>query len=126
MDSNNWRPTQGGEPPMDTADSRTQLQSDSRQDVLMSRMETLKRHLPFSGQEGLQELKKIAERFEEKIYTAASSQMLTMKNKSNPMPNAIVSNSAVNSKIFPDPGFVPFDRSQELLFNYNKYMVRYS
>jgi len=41
----------------------------------MCRMETLKRHLPFSGQEGLQELKKIAVRFEEKIYTAAINQV---------------------------------------------------
>ena len=39
-------------------------------------MDTLKKHLPFSGQEGLLELKKIAVRFEEKIYTAASSQVL--------------------------------------------------
>ncbi|KAJ6416099.1 hypothetical protein OIU84_004826, partial [Salix udensis] len=55
-------------------------------------MDTLKRHLPFSGQEGLQELKKIAVRFEEKIYTAATNQsdylrkislkMLTMETKS--------------------------------------------
>lgn len=43
----------------------------------MNRMETLKRHLPFSGQEGLQELKKIAVRFEEKIYTAATSQVIS-------------------------------------------------
>ncbi|XP_011014848.1 PREDICTED: mediator of RNA polymerase II transcription subunit 15a-like isoform X1 [Populus euphratica] len=58
----------------------------------MCRMETLKRHLPFTGQEGLQELKKIAVRFEEKIYTAATNQsdylrkislkMLTMETKS--------------------------------------------
>ena len=41
----------------------------------VSRMDTLKRHLPFSGQEGLQELKKIAVRFEEKIYTSATSQV---------------------------------------------------
>ncbi|KAL3598185.1 hypothetical protein D5086_006103, partial [Populus alba] len=40
----------------------------------MCRIEILKRHLPFSGQEGLQELKKIALRFEEKIYIAATSQ----------------------------------------------------
>jgi len=40
------------------------------------RMDTLKKHLPFSGQEGLHELKKIAEKFEEKIYTAATSQVL--------------------------------------------------
>jgi PAX-interacting protein 1 len=39
-------------------------------------METLKRHLPISGEEGLHELKKIAIRFEEKIYTAAASQVL--------------------------------------------------
>ena len=39
------------------------------------RMETLKRHLPVSGHEGLSELKKIAVRFEEKIYTAATSQV---------------------------------------------------
>ncbi|KAM7468870.1 hypothetical protein LguiA_007053 [Lonicera macranthoides] len=48
-------------------------------------------------------------RFEEKIYAAATSQsdylkkislkMLTMKNKSNPMPNAIQSNSALIVKI---------------------------
>ena len=38
-------------------------------------METLKRHLPFSGQEGLHELRKIAQRFEEKIFTAATSQV---------------------------------------------------
>jgi PAX-interacting protein 1 len=38
-------------------------------------METLKRHLLFSGQEGLQELKKVAVRFEEKIYTAATNQV---------------------------------------------------
>ena len=38
------------------------------------RMETLKRHLPVSGQEGLHELGKIAIRFEEKIYIAATSQ----------------------------------------------------
>ena len=43
--------------------------------LILHRMETLKRHLPFSGHEGLQELKKIAVRFEEKIYTAATSQV---------------------------------------------------
>ncbi|XP_061980962.1 mediator of RNA polymerase II transcription subunit 15a-like isoform X3 [Populus nigra] len=82
----------GGEPVMDTGDWRTQLQPDSRQRIVNKIMETLKRHLPFSGQEGLQELKKIAVRFEEKIYTAATNQsdylrkislkMLTMETKS--------------------------------------------
>jgi PAX-interacting protein 1 len=39
-------------------------------------MDILKRHIPVSGQEGLKELKEIAIRFEEKIYTAAVSQVL--------------------------------------------------
>ena len=37
-------------------------------------METLKKHLPVSIPEGLTELHKIAVRFEEKIYTAATYQ----------------------------------------------------
>nr|TKS04630.1 hypothetical protein D5086_0000140990 [Populus alba] len=93
MDANSWRSTApGGEPVMDTGDWRTQLQPDSRQRIVNKIMETIKRHLPFSGQEGLQELKKIAVRFEEKIYTAATNQsdylrkislkMLTMETKS--------------------------------------------
>eukprot|EP00261_Vitis_vinifera_P032288 XP_019073531.1 PREDICTED: uncharacterized protein LOC104878063 isoform X2 [Vitis vinifera] len=43
-------------------------------------METLKRHLPISGPEGLHELKKIVERFEEKIYSTATSQILCSRN----------------------------------------------
>jgi len=43
--------------------------------ICMSKMETLKRYLLFSGQEGLQELKKFAIRFEEKIYTTAINQV---------------------------------------------------
>ena len=46
-----------------------------KRDDLHSRMETLKRHLLFSGQEGLQELKKIVIRLEEKIYTTATNQV---------------------------------------------------
>ncbi|GMP41031.1 hypothetical protein CsSME_00011272 [Camellia sinensis var. sinensis] len=109
METNNWRPAPGGgEPTMDPGDWRTQLQPDSRQRIVNKIMDTLKRHLPFSGQEGLQELKKIAVRFEEKIYTAATSQsdylrkislkMLTMENKSQ----NTISNSASNSKNPPD------------------------
>ncbi|XP_042452698.1 mediator of RNA polymerase II transcription subunit 15a-like isoform X2 [Zingiber officinale] len=37
-------------------------------------MLTLKRHLPISAPEGLNELQKIAFRFEDKIYTAAANQ----------------------------------------------------
>lgn len=39
-------------------------------------MDTLKRHLPFSSPEGLNELKNMAGRFEEKIYTSATSQVI--------------------------------------------------
>ena len=70
-------------------------------------METLKRHLPVSGEVGLHELRKIAIRFEEKIYTAATSQsdylrkislkMLTMEKSQNPIGNVLPSNSAGNS-----------------------------
>ncbi|KAI5593655.1 hypothetical protein POPTR_003G014156v4 [Populus trichocarpa] len=59
---------------MDTGDWRIQMQPDSRKRIVDKIMETLKRHLLFSGQEGLQELKKIAIRLEEKIYTTATNQ----------------------------------------------------
>ncbi|CAH1427603.1 unnamed protein product [Lactuca virosa] len=68
-------------------------------------MDTLKRHPRFSAYEGLYEFEKIAERFEEKIYAAATSQadylrkialkMLPMETQSqNTMPE---SNSVANS-----------------------------
>ncbi|XAR54497.1 hypothetical protein NMG60_11029644 [Bertholletia excelsa] len=93
---------------MDSGDWRTQLQSEIRQRNVNEIVEALKRHLPFSGQEGLQELKKIAARFEEKIFTAATSQsdylgkisskMLTMETKSQ---NTLPSNFADNGKKYP-------------------------
>ncbi|BFG33581.1 hypothetical protein CerSpe_198550 [Prunus speciosa] len=108
MDNDNWRPPQVGEPPIDAGDWRSQLQPDSRQRIVNKITDTLKRHLPFSGQEGLQEIVKIAVRFEEKIYIAATSQsdylrkislkMLTMETKSqHRMANSSQSNSAVGS-----------------------------
>ncbi|KAJ0008363.1 hypothetical protein Pint_30225 [Pistacia integerrima] len=87
-------------------------------------MDKLKRHPPFSCQEGLNELKNFAGRFEEKMYTAATSQIqfdlnlkfyiyfkfqsdylrkiclkiLSMESKyQNPMPNSLPSNTAANS-----------------------------
>ncbi|XP_048425132.1 uncharacterized protein LOC103940355 [Pyrus x bretschneideri] len=92
MDTNiQTRPPEGGEPSMETGDWRSQLQLDSRHRIVAKILETLKRHLPFNGEEGLRELEKIAARFEEKIYVAASSQsdylrkismkMLAMENK---------------------------------------------
>ncbi|KAK5792784.1 mediator of RNA polymerase II transcription subunit 15a [Gossypium arboreum] len=115
MDTNNWMSTPpSGEPTMDTGDWRTQLQPVSRQRIVNKVMDTLKRHLPFSGQEGLNqeglnELRKIAVRFEEKIFTAATSQsdylkrislkMLTMENRSQ----STVPKTG-NKSIPPDPG----------------------
>ncbi|KAK9065588.1 hypothetical protein SSX86_014989 [Deinandra increscens subsp. villosa] len=120
MDTSNWRPNQGAsgtvvDPSMESGDWRTQLQADSRQRIVNKIMDTLKRHLPFSGNEGLQELKKIAVRFEEKIYTAATSQsdylrkislkMLSMENRSqNPMSDATQSSSVTNIVNPSDPG----------------------
>uniref|UniRef100_F6HRJ7 Mediator complex subunit 15 KIX domain-containing protein n=2 Tax=Vitis vinifera TaxID=29760 RepID=F6HRJ7_VITVI len=76
-------------------------------------MDTLKRHLPISRPTGLHELRKIVERFEEKIYSAATSQsdslrkislkMLTMETKSfNAATNSLPSNSAGHSKKSPN------------------------
>ncbi|KAG2723208.1 hypothetical protein I3843_02G137700 [Carya illinoinensis] len=139
MDANNWRPTTGqgpvgggigggrgaGEPTMDSGDWRTGLPPDSRQRIVSKIMDTLKRHLPVSGQEGLHELRKIAVRFEEKIFTAATSQgdylrkislkMLTVETKSqNPLANSLPSNSAGNGNRPPDlEGHHPSDEDND-------------
>ncbi|KAI8572509.1 hypothetical protein RHMOL_Rhmol01G0204700 [Rhododendron molle] len=121
MDTNNWRPAPaggGGEPTMDAGDWRSQLQPNSRRRIVNEIMDTLKKHVPFSGQEGLQELKKIAVRFEEKICTSATSQpdylkkislkMLTIEMKSrNTMTNSLPSNSGNNSESPPDTDSSP-------------------
>ncbi|XP_076910671.1 mediator of RNA polymerase II transcription subunit 15a-like [Bidens hawaiensis] len=126
----NWRPTQGAsgaavDPSMESGNWRAQLQTDSRQRIVNKIMETLKKHLPFSGNEGLQELQRIAMRFEEKIYTAATSQadylrkislkMLTMENRSqNPGPDAMQSSSAATSVNPSDPGTQVMQQGQQL------------
>lgn len=110
----NWRPTQGADPgavaagggvdpnaaPPAGADWRTQLQPEARSRIVNKIMETLKKHLPVSVPEGLSELQKIAVRFEEKIYTAATNQsdylrkislkMLSMESQKNNPGNAQV------------------------------------
>ncbi|XP_019184522.1 PREDICTED: mediator of RNA polymerase II transcription subunit 15a-like isoform X7 [Ipomoea nil] len=125
MDGNNWRTAQAqGQAPagdatapapvpangaVETGDWRAQLQPESRQRIVNKIMETLKRHLPFSGPEGLHELRKIAVRFEEKIYAAAVSQsdylrkislkMLSMETKSpTPMSNSLQSNNTSSAQ----------------------------
>uniref|UniRef100_A0A6M2E912 Mediator complex subunit 15 KIX domain-containing protein n=1 Tax=Populus davidiana TaxID=266767 RepID=A0A6M2E912_9ROSI len=76
--------------------------------ICMCRMEKLKRHLLFSGQEGLQELKKFAIRVEEKNYTTATNQydylckisleMLSMEIRSqNAMPTTPMDPAASHS-----------------------------
>ncbi|KAL5576073.1 hypothetical protein UlMin_017772 [Ulmus minor] len=115
MENNNWSPIQGGEPLMETTDWRTQLLPDSRQRIVNKIMDTLKKHLPFSGQEGLHELEKIAERFEEKCYSAAASQtdylrkislkMLPLETKSQTtIPNPLLPNQVGPSVRPQDPG----------------------
>ncbi|KAA8519372.1 hypothetical protein F0562_013628 [Nyssa sinensis] len=122
MDTNNWRPAQGGEPSMDAGNWRDQLQPESRQRIVNKIMETLKDHLPFSGQEGQQELKKIAVRFEEKIFTASTSQsdylrkislkMLTMVEKSqNTIVNSLPANPANDNESPRDPGQHEFGKA---------------
>ncbi|KAJ0075336.1 hypothetical protein Patl1_34640 [Pistacia atlantica] len=93
---------------MDAGEWRTHLPPGSRQRIVNKIMDKLKRHPPFSCQEGLNELKNFAGRFEEKMYTAATSQsdylrriclkILSMESKyQNPMPNSLPSNTAANS-----------------------------
>ncbi|PIA53268.1 hypothetical protein AQUCO_00900091v1 [Aquilegia coerulea] len=87
-------------------DWRIQLQSDSRQRIVNKITDTLKRHLPIMGPEGLLKVKKIAVRFEEKIFSVATSQsdylrkislkMLTVKTKSQ---NIGVDNSIPQSHV---------------------------
>ncbi|MCL7035287.1 hypothetical protein MKW94_029220 [Papaver nudicaule] len=72
MDNNNLMPAAKA---MDATDWRSQLQPDARQRIIAKMMETLKKHLPSSGTpEGFIELNKIVARFEEKVFTAATSQ----------------------------------------------------
>ncbi|KAK9156582.1 hypothetical protein Scep_003156 [Stephania cephalantha] len=112
----NWRPTAQAEPGMDGGDWRNQLQPDSRAKIVNKIMETLKKHLPITGPEGLVELQKIAIRFEEKIYTAATNQsdylrkislkMLTMETKSQGTngPNSLQPSSAIGNQNPSDSG----------------------
>lgn len=70
----NTLPLNPGEPAMDTQDWKTQLPAGSRQEIVNKIMETLHKHFPFSGPEGMNDLRRIASRFEEKIFSGAVSQ----------------------------------------------------
>ncbi|KAJ9537226.1 hypothetical protein OSB04_029959 [Centaurea solstitialis] len=135
MDTSNLRPNQGGsanggDSSMESGDWRSQLEADTRQMILnkmyvfMSfklslfcalKMDRLKRHLPYSGAEGIRELNRKAVRFEEKIYVNATSKfdylrkialnMLYLEYVSqNPMRDAIQSYSTANGVNPSGPG----------------------
>ncbi|CAM0947689.1 unnamed protein product [Alopecurus aequalis] len=79
MDTN-WEPVQGCNPPAGVdpnapagGDWRAELHPDERSRVLNRILETLKRNLPVSLPERLGELQNIAMRYEENIYTSATS-----------------------------------------------------
>ncbi|XP_060183709.1 mediator of RNA polymerase II transcription subunit 15a-like isoform X2 [Lycium barbarum] len=86
---------------MDSGDWRT---PQSRQRIVNNIMETLYGRLPISGEEEVEERKKIAVRFEESIYTSASSQqdylqklslkMLPMDTTQNPITNSLHPNAS--------------------------------
>ncbi|KAJ0257101.1 Mediator of RNA polymerase II transcription subunit 15a [Hirschfeldia incana] len=108
MGDNNWRfALPKTEPDMETNDWRTHLPPDSRQKIVNDITEKLMKHLPLSGAEGMNELRKIASRFEEKIFSGAVSQidylrkismkMLSMETKS-------YSAAAGSSSSLPNPG----------------------
>ncbi|KAJ4915904.1 Mediator of RNA polymerase II transcription subunit 15a [Raphanus sativus] len=76
----NTLPVNPGEPAMDTQDWKTQLPAGSRQKIVNKIMETLHKHLPFPGPEGMNELRRIASRFEERIFSDAVSQICEWQN----------------------------------------------
>ncbi|KAA8543582.1 hypothetical protein F0562_021672 [Nyssa sinensis] len=101
---------------MDAGNWREMLPQESREGIVNKIMETLERHVPFSGQEGLQELGKIAVRSEEMIYSSATSQsdylskislkMLTMETISQNPPNSLPANPTNNSNNPTDPALL--------------------
>ncbi|KAJ0770397.1 putative coactivator CBP, KIX domain superfamily, mediator complex subunit 15, KIX [Helianthus annuus] len=99
MDTSNWK---------GAVDWRTLLPPDSRRKLVDKIMDNLKKQPQFSGPEKLHELKDFALRFEEKYYTAATSQadymrrislkLMGIENRSaNPMPNSLPSNATCDS-----------------------------
>ncbi|XP_013641712.1 mediator of RNA polymerase II transcription subunit 15a-like [Brassica napus] len=115
-----------GEPVMDTNDWGTQLSSDSRQKIVNKILETLKKHLPFSEPEGINELKRIAARFEEKVFSSAvhqtdylrkiSLKMLIMETKDQ--------NTAGSSSSIPaDSNNPALDELDSLMINVERFLL---
>ncbi|KAK4746955.1 hypothetical protein SAY87_025992 [Trapa incisa] len=116
MDESNRRPPApgvGGEAPPQTSDWKKKYSSESRQQIVNKILEELKKQPPVSGPVDLPELKKIANRFEQRIFRASASQqdymrkidvklaLIELKSK-NPG-----TNSAANSSKPPDEGMQP-------------------
>ncbi|CAH2037467.1 unnamed protein product [Thlaspi arvense] len=95
-----------------TNDWKTQLPPDSREKIVNKIMETLKKHLPFTGPDGMNELRRIAARFEEKSFSGAADQtdylrtismkMLTLETKSQNAAGSSSSIPAANNGTFMD------------------------
>ncbi|XP_058774110.1 mediator of RNA polymerase II transcription subunit 15a-like isoform X1 [Vicia villosa] len=87
---------------METRGWKSQLHPGSRQRVTSILIDTLKKHIPISSREGLNELEKIAQKYEEWVFTHATSQcdyiwtisrkMCTIKDPSRDMANYITLN----------------------------------
>ncbi|TXG52873.1 hypothetical protein EZV62_022042 [Acer yangbiense] len=109
--SNHLPNYQGGESSMDVHDWRTQLLPDSRERIVNKIMGTLERHLPYSGPEGFNELRRFAIGFEEKIFSSATNQSDYLRKISLKMLTVESKNQAVNQEATPD--FVPFNKVEE-------------
>nr|GMD37627.1 mediator of RNA polymerase II transcription subunit 15A-like isoform X2 [Ipomoea batatas] len=113
MDGNNWRTAQAqgqvANGAVETSDWRARLPPGSRHRIVNKIMETLKKHRHLFGRQARHELRKIAVRFEEKVYTAAVSQsdylrkislkMLSVQTKSATlMANSLQSNNTTSAQ----------------------------
>ncbi|KAF8049537.1 hypothetical protein N665_2183s0002 [Sinapis alba] len=67
--------SQNGNLAINTGDWRAQHPPASRQKNVNTLLETLKKHVPYSGEEGIEELMRIAVSFEELIFNTASNQL---------------------------------------------------
>jgi hypothetical protein len=75
MDIYNSEPSvPNNEPAVNTGDWRTQQPQDSRQKNINALLDTLKKIVPHSGKEGIDELMRIAVSLEELIFNSAINQ----------------------------------------------------
>ncbi|KAK0577101.1 hypothetical protein LWI29_027800 [Acer saccharum] len=124
--SNHLPNYQGGESSMDVHDWRTQLLPDSREKIVNKIMGTLERHLPYSGPEGFNELRRFAIGFEDKIFSSATSQPEYLRKISLKMLAVESKNQAVNQEATPD--CVPFNKVEEVIkesdsqFNFSNHL----